>query len=152
MDEPRRHTPESDKRVIRAMIDDVWTHGRTENLGLYWAADCINHAAAAGAQQGLPALTAYHEAFKHALAPLSEVVITVQQQIAEGGRVVTQLVTTARHTGEFMGIAPTSRPMSLATIRIDRLQAGKIVEHWSVADVAGLLQQIGTPADTDQRP
>jgi predicted ester cyclase len=30
----------------------------------------------------------------------------------------------------------------LATIRIDRLAAGRIAEHWSVADMAGLMSQI----------
>ena len=143
MDQLMLPTTESDKQVIRDMIDDVWIHGRTEHLGLYWAADCINHAAPAGARHGLPALVTYHDAFKRALAALSEVAIVVQQQIAEKGRVVTHLVTTARHTGEFMGVAATSRAMSLSTIRIDRLESGLIVEHWSVADVAGLLQQIG---------
>jgi len=32
--------------------------------------------------------------------------------------------------------------VALATIRIDRIQGGKIAEHWSVADVAGLIQQL----------
>jgi predicted ester cyclase len=32
--------------------------------------------------------------------------------------------------------------ISTSVIRIDRVQDGKIVEHWSVSDAAGLMQQI----------
>lgn len=64
------------------------------------------------------------------------------QQVAEGDRVVTQIATSARHTAEFMGHAPSGRTVTLATIRIDRLEGDRIAEHWSVADMAGLLAQI----------
>ena len=43
-----------------------------------------------------------------------------------------------------MGHKPTGKTVTLDTIRIDRVEAGKIAEHWSVADMAGLMQQIGT--------
>ena len=62
--------------------------------------------------------------------------------VAEADRVVSQVVSRGRHSGAFMGIPPTGKDVSLQAIRIDRFAGGKIAEHWSVADLAGVMQQI----------
>ena len=91
---------------------------------------------------GLDALRGYHKAFFAQFAAFSDLEIEIQSQTAEEDRVVTQMVTRGRQTGEFFGIAPTGRAVSLATIRIDALRDGKIAQHWSVADLMGLMQQL----------
>jgi predicted ester cyclase len=47
------------------------------------------------------------------------------------------------HQGEFMGIAPTGKPVSFSAIDVVRIADGKIVERWSQADNLALLQQLG---------
>ena len=84
----------------------------------------------------------YHEQFAAQFAAFSDSAIDVVRQVGESDQVVTQLVTRARHTGDFAGMPATGKAVSLATIRIDRLENGRIAEHWSVADVAGLLEQL----------
>lgn len=130
------------KQMIHDFIEVVWRQGHLDRLGEFWTEDCVNHAAPAGQDRGLAALRAYHEGFGTAFAAFSDMQINLQQQVAEADRVVTQILATVRHTGTFLGIAPTGRTVSLATIRIDRMQGGKIAEHWSVADMAGLMQQL----------
>lgn len=127
------------KQVIQDFIQVVWREGQLDKLGEFWTEDCINHAAPSGEEKGLSALRAYHAQFATAF---SDMQINLQQQVAEADRVVTQIIATVRHVGTFLGIAPTGRTVSLATIRIDRMQGGKIAEHWSVADMAGLVQQL----------
>ena len=68
--------------------------------------------------------------------------IEILQQVAEEDKVVTYLVTQGEHTGEFFGLPATGRTATLYSMRIDRLRDDKIVEHWSVADMAGFLQQL----------
>lgn len=46
------------------------------------------------------------------------------------------------HRGPFAGIAPTGRTVSLPGINVERLVDGKIVEHWSQFDLAGLMRQL----------
>ncbi len=92
--------------------------------------------------RGLETLYAYHEQFLTALSALTDIQIEIIQQVAEADRVVTQMTTRANHTGTFLGYAPTGKTVALDSIRIDRLEAGKIAEHWSVADMAGLMQQL----------
>ena len=135
--------PDENKQVIRDFIKAVWVDQDVDALPNFWTADCINHAMPEGADnRGLAMLRAYHEQFGAAFSAFSDMQIEIVQQVAEADRVVTQMLTRAQHTGLFMGMAPTGKNVSLSTIRIDRLQSGKIAEHWSVADMAGLLRQL----------
>ena len=135
-------TIETNKRVLLDFIETVWRRGDLDALPRFWTEDCLNHAAPLGGQKGLASLRAYHEGFRAAFGAFSDARIEILQQVAEGDRVSTQMITRARRTGAFMGAPATGRDVALATIRIDRLAAGRIAEHWSVADMAGLMSQI----------
>lgn len=63
--------------------------------------------------------------------------------LVDGDRVVTCGVFTAIHSGEFQGLPPTGKQINLAVMHIDRLEHGKIVEHWGQGDALGLMQQLG---------
>ncbi|PZV06418.1 MAG: ester cyclase [Leptolyngbya sp.] len=63
--------------------------------------------------------------------------------VAAGDRVVTCGTFTATHLGPFQGLPPTGRQISLAVMHIDRVENGKIVEHWGQGDALGLMQQLG---------
>jgi predicted ester cyclase len=69
--------------------------------------------------------------------------ITVEDLIAEGDRVVARVTLKGTHRGEFMGIAPTGRPVAYEAIDISRIAGGKLVEHWGIPDYLTLLQQLG---------
>ncbi len=49
----------------------------------------------------------------------------------------------ADHTGEFMGVAPTGKRVTLTGISTDRIHEAKFVERWDSADMLGFLQQLG---------
>ena len=68
----------------------------------------------------------------------------VQDQMADGEKVVTRFAGGGVHKGVFMGIPPTGKSVSWTGISIDRFEAGKIVERWTQIDTLGVLQQIGT--------
>jgi predicted ester cyclase len=63
--------------------------------------------------------------------------------VVSGDRVVTCGTFTARHLGEFQGLPPTGKQISLSIMHIDRVEDGKIVEHWGQGDALGLMQQLG---------
>jgi predicted ester cyclase len=64
-------------------------------------------------------------------------------QVAEGDLVVSRIVGRGVHAGELLGIAATNRQVETDGIAIHRIRDGKIVEYWSVVDVARVLQQVG---------
>jgi predicted ester cyclase len=67
----------------------------------------------------------------------------VTMQVAEGDLVVSHVLGRGVHAGELLGIPATNREVETEGIAIHRVQDGKIVEYWSVSDVARVLQQVG---------
>ncbi len=68
---------------------------------------------------------------------------TFEDQIAEGDKVVLRMTFRGTHQGEFQGIPPTDKQITVSAIVIDRIVDGKLVEHWSQFDALGMLQQLG---------
>jgi len=67
----------------------------------------------------------------------------ITMQVAEGDLVVSYIVGRGVHAGELMGIPATHKEVETAGIAIHRVRDGKIVEYWSVVDVARILHQVG---------
>jgi predicted ester cyclase len=68
---------------------------------------------------------------------------TFEDVIAEGDKVVTRGTFRGTHEGQFRGIPPTGKRVAFPVMHIDRLENGKIVEHWGHGDTLGVLQQLG---------
>jgi len=65
-------------------------------------------------------------------AAFSEARLIIEDQMAEGEKVITRITTLGTHDrGEFAGIAPTGMQMETTGITINRVVKGKIVEEWS---------------------
>jgi predicted ester cyclase len=64
-------------------------------------------------------------------------------QVAEGDLVVSHIVGRGVHAGDLLGIPATNKQVETEGIAIHRVRDGKIVEYWSVTDVARVLQQLG---------
>ena len=67
----------------------------------------------------------------------------VHDQLVDGDKVITRKTFTGTHGGEFLGVPPTGRRVTIGVIDIVRVDDGKIVEHWNVVDLLGALQQMG---------
>ena len=78
-----------------------------------------------------------------------DVVMTIDEQIAEGDKVVTRFTARGTHRGELAGVAPSGRFVSVPCLSIDRIAGGRIVESFELFDQLGMFQAIGTlPAMT----
>jgi steroid delta-isomerase-like uncharacterized protein len=67
----------------------------------------------------------------------------IEDLIAEGDRVAARVMCRGTHRAEFMGIAPTGRPVEFSAVSIFRFAGGKVVERWNNTDYLSLLQQLG---------
>lgn len=57
---------------------------------------------------------------------------------------LTHITVSATHTGPFAEMAPTGRPVRFEVADISRFDgAGRVIEHWGVTDVFGLMTQLG---------
>ncbi len=72
-----------------------------------------------------------------------DVRLMIEDQVAEGDKVVTRWIGVGTNQGEMMGVAPTRNRVRVDGMTIDRIEDGKIVEEWEIFDAMGLMQQLG---------
>jgi len=68
---------------------------------------------------------------------------TIEDQIAEGDKVVHRLTAVGTHKGVLLGIPATNRRVTVTGVNINRFAGGRIVEAWGFLDMMGLMQQLG---------
>ena len=69
---------------------------------------------------------------------------TIEDQVAEGEKVVSRWTVRGTHQGEFFGVAGTGNWVEFTGIQIDRFdESGKIVEEWAEFDLLGAMRQLG---------
>ena len=76
-------------------------------------------------------------------AGFSDLQITVEDQIAEGDKVVTRWTAAGTQDGDLAGLPASGRRATVTGITIDRIDGGKIVESWGNWDTLGMMQQLG---------
>jgi predicted ester cyclase len=70
--------------------------------------------------------------------------VTVEDEIAEGDKVVNRFTIRGTHQGEVEEFGPpTGRQMEQKGMAISRIEGGKIVEEWQIFDNLGMMQQLG---------
>ena len=87
------------------------------------------------------------EDYKHWLTKLCtafpDVHFTVEDLIAEGDKVVSRFTFRGTHKGEWRGVPPTGKRVTMTGTITNRVASGKIAECWINSDVLGLRQQLG---------
>lgn len=127
--------------VIRRWCDEGWTQGKVEVAEEIIDPGFKVHGA--GGQvvepgiEGLKALiTQWRTGFPDAVQRVDDI-------FAVGDKVCVRLTWEGTHLGEFMGVPPSGKRVSVGTIGIDRVVDGKVVEGWGELDMLGLLTTIG---------
>ena len=140
---------EDNKRLVRRYIEAVDAN-RTDDWSMmdeFIAEDFVAHnPPVPGVSLDRDGMKAAAEIFRQGTPGTHEVTM----QIAEGDLVMSRIVGRGVHSGELMGIPATNREVETDGIAIHRIRDGKIVEYWSVVDVARVLQQVGAMPGPDQ--
>jgi predicted ester cyclase len=68
---------------------------------------------------------------------------TLEEQIAEGEKVVSRFTMTGTHRGDFLGIHPTGKSVKVWGVVIDVVRDGNFAESRIIMDTLGLMQQLG---------
>ena len=64
-------------------------------------------------------------------------------QTVDADIVTTYKVYHGTHLGDFLGIAPTGKTVDFETVDAMRVRDGEITDHWGVANLYSVLQQLG---------
>jgi steroid delta-isomerase-like uncharacterized protein len=82
--------------------------------------------------------------FQMLVSAFPDLRLNVQDVIASGDKAVARLRVTGTHRGEFMGIPATGKSAAADLIDITRFgDDGLAREHWGVADMLAMMQQLG---------
>jgi len=114
---------EKNKAIARRLVEN-WHD--PEILDELVATDIVNKRMAAAISVGFP-----------------DLVHVPEDIIAEGDKVVVRWTATGTHRGEWAGIPPTNKRVSVRGTQIFRIVGGKVVEQWPSTDVFELLVQLG---------
>jgi predicted ester cyclase len=68
---------------------------------------------------------------------------TVEDMVAEGDKVAVRWTWSGKHTGDYMGMAPTGKPVTMTGVSIIRVVGGRITEEWDESDNLGFMTQLG---------
>ena len=130
---------EANKALIRRLVEEVQNQHNVDALDEFIAPSFVNY-------DPLPGLPGTLEGAKqlHAMlfAAFPDLQMTIHDQAAEGDRVWTRKTATGTHQGEFLGIPATGKRVSWKIIDIMSIKNGKVIDHWVVADVMSLMQQL----------
>src|ERR687890_1998389 len=133
-------TIEENKALVRRFVDEGQSAGNIDAIDELCSPEFVNHSAPSGMppnREGVKQVTAmFRQAFPDSY-------FTVEDMIAEGDKVATHKTFHGTHEGEFMGMPPTGRRVSMELIDIVRISEGRVVEHWSMGDNLGMMQQLG---------
>ena len=132
---------ETNKDIARRLLVEVFNDGRYELIDELVSAGFVGYDTAlpepiVGAEGLKESAMGYRSAFP-------DLRMTVDEQIAEGDRVVTRWTAHGTQESEIFGIAPTGKQATVTGITISRLSSGKVVESRTNWDTFGMLQQLG---------
>ena len=134
---------EENKALLRRWFDEVWNNGRADAIEEMFDEYGIAHGLSddpsnpiRGPRNFRPFHTTFREAFPN-------MVIVIEDMIAEGDKVAARCSVRGRHEGDFLGRAATQSPIEFSGITIVRIANGKIVEAWNNFDFMTMHKQVG---------
>lgn len=128
---------EANKALMRRVFESMNRQDISVIAELF--TDCVYRSPAIGELRG----EAFRRFVTSSLAAFPDARWTVEDQLAEGDKVVTRWSLTATHKKEFMGIAPTGKRITTTGITVDRIVGGKVVEETEEWDALGMMRQLG---------
>lgn len=129
------------KDVARRLARDVFSNGDLDAFEEVFADDYVNYNIPV---PGLPGTKdGFRELVKATRSAFADLVVHVDDVIAEGDMVAFRDHVTATSSGEFFGVPPSGKPVEWTEIHWLRVVDGRIVEHWTNFDQLGIMRQLG---------
>jgi steroid delta-isomerase-like uncharacterized protein len=115
--------------------------GDIDGFGAFLADDFVEHEQAPGLA---PTKEGVLEFFRMYRAAFPDLRFEPEDYVASGDKVVVRVRASGTNTGDFMGMAATGKSIEIQLIDIVRFgEDGLGHEHWGVADVMTMMQQLG---------
>jgi steroid delta-isomerase-like uncharacterized protein len=131
---------ERHKTLVRAALEAAFGRGELDVLDTSFTSDVTLHEPGHEPMRGRAEL---RRALQGLRAAFPDFQLSIQDQLAEDGRLAIRYVGQGTHQGEFLGIPATGRKISYTGMLMVRLREGRIAEFWAQPDLLGVLRQLG---------
>lgn len=129
---------DQNKALVRSFLD-AFNSGNIDGIDAFVTDDYAYHGAGQELQ-GVDAVKGLMSMYKGAF---SDATLIIEDQIAEGDRVVTRARATGTNDGALEGIPPSGAAIDIPLISIHRVENGRLAEEWEVFAELQMLQAIG---------
>jgi steroid delta-isomerase-like uncharacterized protein len=128
------------KAIVRRLYEDVWNKRKLDVVSdLFSPSHAVRDNNSSGSSVGPEAYKIQVAMF---LAAFPDLRLLVEDTVAEKDKLVAAWTISGTHTGEFMGIRPTHKKVSIEGITIHYFANGKIIDSHSSWDALGLMRQL----------
>jgi steroid delta-isomerase-like uncharacterized protein len=131
---------EDNKALVRRCIEEPFNQRRTETIDELVSSDYVSHDPA---NPGIRGPQGFRQLVNMYLTAFPDSHFTIEDQVAEGDKVVTRWTARGTHRGTLQGIAPTNKTVNVTGITFSRVANGKLAEDYANWDTIGLFQQLG---------
>jgi steroid delta-isomerase-like uncharacterized protein len=134
---------QKNKDLMHNWFEQVWNKGDASAIDELLAENAVIHGLADPSGTpvtGREAFRDFHTQFRNAFP---DIVIDVEDCIAEDDKVVARCNVKAKHSGPLMGFGPTDTDVDFTGIAIIRVSDGRIVEAWNNFDFLKMNRQLG---------
>ena len=128
------------KALVRRNTDEVQGGGNFELFDELFADDFLDHTPQPGRTPDKSGARQLYETLRNAFPDFHA---DIHWQRVDGDVVTTFKTYHGTHLGKFLGVVPTGRKIQFETVDVMRVRDGKIAEHWGVANLFSLMQQLG---------
>ena len=126
--------------VVRRNTEEVQGKGDYNLFEQLFAQDFVDHTPQPG---GTPDRQGALRLYKTLRSAFPDFHAVIHWQVADGDLVTTYKTYHGTHEGSFLGVAATGKKISFETVDAMRVRNGQIVEHWGVANLYKLMEQLG---------
>jgi len=126
--------------IVRQFIEHVINRGQIDAADQFFWEDMVEQVPFPGQGPGIEGLKDVLRGLKAAFPDMHW---TIEEQIAEGDKVLSRFEWTGTHSGPFLGVPATNRAVKVWGMVIDRFESGKIKDTRIIMDTLGLMMQLG---------
>lgn len=132
-------TSEQAKAIVRRNTEEVQGKGNFELFDELFAEDFLDHTPQPNMVPNKEGVRRLYRGLREAFPDFHAV---IHWQAVEGDLVTTFKTYHGTHKGTFLGVAPSGKKVQFETVDAMRVKNGKITEHWGVANLYSLMQQL----------
>jgi predicted ester cyclase len=132
-------TEEQNKAIFRRYLEEAWNQNNLEVVAEIFDRYLSHQPDGSTLERSPEDVKRFVVEFRSAFPDLR---LIIEEQIAEGDKVVSRITIRGTHLGEFRGIAPTGEEMDIAGMAVFRFSSeGKVVESWDSYDQLSLMRR-----------